>query len=154
MNVAYLNQYLIGQVTDSLTGNSCWDSILIEDKLAPEIFCPIDTAIFTMEPPTPIRTGKATATDGCDTPTLSHSDDTMPFPNMMSDTQTIITRTWYAEDASGNIDSCQQLIYLVKPDLTMVNFPSDLDDIQSPACLLYTSPSPRDQRGSRMPSSA
>ena len=59
VNVAYLNQYLIGQVTDSLTGNSCWDSILIEDKLAPEIFCPIDTAIFTMEPPTPIRTGKA-----------------------------------------------------------------------------------------------
>eukprot|EP00829_Urostomides_striatus_P001442 TRINITY_DN11617_c0_g2_i1.p2 TRINITY_DN11617_c0_g2~~TRINITY_DN11617_c0_g2_i1.p2 ORF type:complete len:103 (-),score=47.45 TRINITY_DN11617_c0_g2_i1:19-327(-) len=25
---------------------------------------------------------------------------------------------------------------------------------QTPACLLYTSPSPRDQRGSRMPSSA
>ena len=27
-------------------------------------------------------------------------------------------------------------------------------DVQGPACLLYTSPSPRDQRGSRMPSSA
>ena len=26
--------------------------------------------------------------------------------------------------------------------------------VQSIACLLYTSPSPRDQRGSRMPSSA
>ena len=28
------------------------------------------------------------------------------------------------------------------------------DIVQSSACLLYTSPSPRDQRGSRMPSSA
>ena len=28
------------------------------------------------------------------------------------------------------------------------------DDIETISCLLYTSPSPRDQRGSRMPSSA
>ena len=30
----------------------------------------------------------------------------------------------------------------------------DWDDTLFPTCLLYTSPSPRDQRGSRMPSSA
>ena len=29
-----------------------------------------------------------------------------------------------------------------------------VDDTRYPSCLLYTSPSPRDQRGSRMPSSA
>ena len=29
-----------------------------------------------------------------------------------------------------------------------------LADVQAKGCLLYTSPSPRDQRGSRMPSSA
>ena len=28
------------------------------------------------------------------------------------------------------------------------------EDVKAGACLLYTSPSPRDQRGSRMPSSA
>ena len=28
------------------------------------------------------------------------------------------------------------------------------DNVEGSACLLYTSPSPRDQRGSRMPSSA
>ena len=33
-------------------------------------------------------------------------------------------------------------------------FPSVSDIVQSIPCLLYTSPSPRDQRGSRMPSSA
>ena len=31
---------------------------------------------------------------------------------------------------------------------------NDLQNAESQACLLYTSPSPRDQRGSRMPSSA
>ena len=30
----------------------------------------------------------------------------------------------------------------------------DVDELNSWICLLYTSPSPRDQRGSRMPSSA
>ena len=35
---------------------------------------------------------------------------------------------------------------------TMERFPSELEEV--PGCLLYTSPSPRDQRGSRMPSSA
>ena len=38
-----------------------------------------------------------------------------------------------------------------KHDLSLINVrPDDLDNL----CLLYTSPSPRDQRGSRMPSSA
>ena len=34
------------------------------------------------------------------------------------------------------------------------NLPGDHQVEESHACLLYTSPSPRDQRGSRMPSSA
>ena len=35
-----------------------------------------------------------------------------------------------------------------------ISSPSKLSAIQCKYCLLYTSPSPRDQRGSRMPSSA
>ena len=35
-----------------------------------------------------------------------------------------------------------------------LNIPHSLADIDIDTCLLYTSPSPRDQRGSRMPSSA
>ena len=34
------------------------------------------------------------------------------------------------------------------------NYGMSQDDYESNDCLLYTSPSPRDQRGSRMPSSA
>ena len=53
-------------------------------------------------------------------------------------------------------------LFDVASDLEGVNYPlaTDLDlanaksKIESYGCLLYTSPSPRDQRGSRMPSSA
>ena len=39
--------------------------------------------------------------------------------------------------------------------VSAVSSPSGLGEFQLPeSCLLYTSPSPRDQRGSRMPSSA
>ena len=38
------------------------------------------------------------------------------------------------------------------PETDRKKFASDLNQIKD--CLLYTSPSPRDQRGSRMPSSA
>ena len=46
---------------------------------------------------------------------------------------------------------------LVTADWTALQTHSVLKDISNPEtmpCLLYTSPSPRDQRGSRMPSSA
>ena len=41
-------------------------------------------------------------------------------------------------------------------DYTWLSFQakSVFTDLQAEPCLLYTSPSPRDQRGSRMPSSA
>ena len=48
-----------------------------------------------------------------------------------------------------NNDLCK----IVSADLILVNFDgTELDS--GTVCLLYTSPSPRDQRGSRMPSSA
>ena len=40
---------------------------------------------------------------------------------------------------------------IITDDVTQINVDGD---IKSVTCLLYTSPSPRDQRGSRMPASA
>ena len=39
-------------------------------------------------------------------------------------------------------------------ELSLTVHPNMLLDLDAEGCLLYTSPSPRDQRGSRMPSSA
>ena len=62
------------------------------------------------------------------------------FNTSMTGYQEILTDPSYA----------QQLITLTYPHIG--NTGTNAEDIES--CLLYTSPSPRDQRGSRMPSSA
>ena len=68
--------------------------------------------------------------------------------NLSSGIYTVI-----GEDEKG----CQEEITLSIPDFSECEF--FISEIYSPTppnepCLLYTSPSPRDQRGSRMPSSA
>jgi len=45
-----------------------------------------------------------------------------------------------------------EMCYLLKGKVTVET--KDGEKVSFGACLLYTSPSPRDQRGSRMPSSA
>ena len=39
-------------------------------------------------------------------------------------------------------------------DVSLLTIEEGIFEVKATACLLYTSPSPRDQRGSRMPSSA
>ena len=55
---------------------------------------------------------------------------------------------WYVDKRQGEL---KYRLLGFAPVSGDVNF---LDDAQQEDCLLYTSPSPRDQRGSRMPSSA
>lgn len=133
ITVGYIDQTLIGKLIDTLTGNFCTDTLLIEDKLAPIITCPIDTAIFMMELPDTMLTGAATSLDACGNSTVSYSDMIDLYPVGISDTIQFITRTWTATDDSGNQSTCAQIIYLRKPDVSMVTFPLHLDDVQSPA---------------------
>ena len=63
----------------------------------------------------------------------------------------------YAVDTTGRPDTLQNLTrcFTTQGTLAVVGMPKSLDDdVSFSGCLLYTSPSPRDQRGSRMPSSA
>ena len=61
-------------------------------------------------------------------------------------------------DGDGDLDVVAGERYYLNPDWKAVKFrsidPFGKDYMQDNGCLLYTSPSPRDQRGSRMPSSA
>ena len=65
---------------------------------------------------------------------------------------------YYGDGCKTNFEKCDGNIVMkfkVSDDLKSVSDRTDIvTDIQYKPCLLYTSPSPRDQRGSRMPSSA
>ena len=58
-------------------------------------------------------------------------------------------KTWTATDPCGNVSTAETKITVA--DAVAPEFNLDPEDY---TCLLYTSPSPRDQRGARMPSSA
>ena len=62
---------------------------------------------------------------------------------------------WYLTHPHGKHfhEMCASDFVAVNMDGTPVN-PGDVVNLAVTRCLLYTSPSPRDQRGSRMPSSA
>ena len=60
-----------------------------------------------------------------------------------------------AEFAETPLEGVNQILEIVNqpiPDVKTLGATDVLIEVKS--CLLYTSPSPRDQRGSRMPSSA
>ena len=57
-------------------------------------------------------------------------------------------------EAQAELDQMEAAVHEIEiliPNMAHADAPVGVDD---KACLLYTSPSPRDQRGSRMPSSA
>ena len=70
-----------------------------------------------------------------------------------------ISYMWQFTDQCGtNISHTQNITVTPIDPVMFINPPADItvdcNNIPTGSCLLYTSPSPRDQRGSRMPSSA
>ena len=69
-----------------------------------------------------------------------------------------LTADGYAVRATSSVDALKKWVREGEGDVVVTDVylgeSSIFDSMQSISCLLYTSPSPRDQRGSRMPSSA
>ena len=70
--------------------------------------------------------------DDCSNVKLTYSDQTTNL-TCASNFSSIITRTWTAEDESGNISSCNQQIRLFRPTLADVVLPPSYDDIDKPS---------------------
>ncbi len=127
---ANIGQNIIGTVTDLVSGNSCWTTITVEDKLAPVLDCQDVTIACTADAN---LVAAPVANDNCDpNPTVIMVDEVINTDNncdpnpATGDAFTVtIVRTFIAVDNQGNTSAtCQQVITVIRPDL--IDIPDDL----------------------------
>ena len=123
VNCDYTGQILMVSVVHPASGNSCWGSVLVEDKLKPTINC-VDVEVDCNEDTSPANTGIPTVSDNClvlTNPTyvdlMENLDCTDPLY------KAVIKRTWTVTDNNGNTNSCEQQIFIKNLDISQVTFP-------------------------------
>ncbi len=124
----YVGQTLYVKIQDDVSLNSCWGEIVIEDKIAPTVTCPVIAGpVFCQD----TESLTAVATDNCDpNPSLilvneviSVNDCSDPANNDIVKT---ITRTYKAMDASGMMsEECTFSFDVVRlPSLDVITAPA------------------------------
>ena len=118
----YLNGTLTVKAIDLNSGNSCWGTLTIEDKAAPEVICNTVTIScaddFNNVPFPP-------AFDNCDLNLdVQIFDEYFVDNDICDDGQTVVMRGFIAIDDSGNeSNGCYQSIIIERLD---VDFPNDI----------------------------
>lgn len=119
----YKGETLYVKVIDAVFGNSCWGTVLIEDKFAPRIICENDTiycnALDSL--PDPIFY------DNCDpNPTLKEVHKEVELLTCDSFYTKRIIRHWQATDEYGNKSQiCRQVIMLRRIPIDDIKYPQD-----------------------------
>jgi hypothetical protein len=100
--------------------DSCDQTVTVYDATAPVLVCPNDVTYACDDVG---DGGHATATDNCDAdPGVSSSDRTIP--GRCPEAYTIV-RTWRAEDACGNVSTCEQRMTVVDNTPPQITCPPD-----------------------------
>lgn len=144
----YIGQTLLIKVRSACTNNTCWGYIHIEDKIKPALNCmdvtvscgadvtpgvgvpfPNDlilgTNVFAGSTPQSYTTTREVI--DCDVTRLSYHDIMNEYDCATASSYlTIINRYWRAVDASGNVATCVQNIYVNRPSISLVNVPDDV----------------------------
>lgn len=119
----YVGQTLMVSVVHPASGNSCWGSILVEDKLKPSINC-VDIEIDCNEDSSPANTGIPTISDNCFAlPNPTYVDVMENLDCADPQFKAVIKRTWTVTDINGNSNSCEQNIFIKNLDISQVMFP-------------------------------
>ena len=123
------------RVIDSVTTNSCWGSIIVNDKTAPIIGCEADTVSCVTQDISPNNPliGYPSVSDNCSNvvPTLTYTDRQIRN-GCGTGYSGRIERTWIATDSAGMVGSCVQDIYFRRQSMGMVVFPPNRDGIEGP----------------------
>lgn len=113
-------------LTDPITGNNCFGTLILRDSVAPVILCPADTIVNCSVDTRPISLGIATVNENCEDYVLNYMDQVVRG-GCIEGYDRIITRKWIATDNSGNKTECQHQIKVTLLSLTEINFPPDFD---------------------------
>jgi hypothetical protein len=139
VTVANLGQTLKVTVKHLVSGNTCWGTIIVEDKLPPVLTCTnIDlSCVITDFTPNYLSTVLNIAeafpqvNENCTNYTL-HSADTWfdlgctGSINGIQNVSAYVRRVWTATDASGNQSQCTQFLYLRRRNVQNVLLPADV----------------------------
>lgn len=127
-------------------GESCWSSIVVEDKLATSIRC-TDLFIPCTSSINPKDIGYPELHDNCgstDKNNLNYFDLFTELPcNALQEGRAVnarITRSWTIIDQHGNLGVCTQNIYLLKAFVNNIVFPGDCDGVERPILNCATDP--------------
>ncbi len=133
-----VGQALTYRVTDICSGNYCWGTLKVEDKLAPTLACKdilYACAIADYSPQyllneLDIAEGYPQISDNCGYFNLAYVDQFHNLPcalpaNGISISSAWMRREWFATDASGNSANCAQIIYFVRKHLSDLHWPAD-----------------------------
>ncbi|MEK7829454.1 MAG: HYR domain-containing protein, partial [Acidobacteriota bacterium] len=127
LNASHINQSFMYQVIETTSGNSCWGTIKVEDKLGPTITNCGDFTMPCIANHKPISEGgnapMPTFTDCSQIVNISYSDIISdiacppPGSNLAGTASAVITRKWTATDKWGYSSTCTQYITLVRLSL-------------------------------------
>jgi hypothetical protein len=128
-----IGKKLTVKILDTKTNQSCWGSILVEDKLPPVIAgCVNDTLPCAADWKKAGVLKQPTYTDNCSNATLSFTDVVNDLPCGLGDFTAIVKRTYTVTDASGNKATCVKDIYLKRGKMSDIVWPKHRDNIQAP----------------------
>ncbi len=131
IGAAQIGRKLRITIIDPYTGNSCWGSANVEDKLGPIIDCPKEVRVFCTDNTSPAGIGTPSVVEACSGYTLTYKD-VITKGNCQSGYDHIITRTWTAVDGSGNKTVCVQTITVLLQGLQGVTLPLDFTGLNLP----------------------
>ena len=124
---AHIGMLLTAKVTENLHGNSCWGTILVEDKIGPMLDCdPIEVLCINASDDFP------STTDACSAGEIEVEVAGRVVENLQCDPHYVqrITYQLEATDLHGNRSTCEQIVNLKKVDLdpvvAMIDYPDSL----------------------------
>ena len=148
VGMKYIGKRLSVSVYHDCSGNSCWGTVLVEDKSIPLLTCvPLDTidcdqvdkpeftgmplpstAFFMLIAP---RKYKVLDFDYCSDVILEYNDEQITA-HCHGGISAEFKRTWVATDNNGNSTSCEQIISVRQASLEDVMIPPSYDDVIGP----------------------